>query len=107
MEKEPAASAFESAMMNGTHHLALGLVLVLILAAGFIAITFIQSGLDKAFDYKGNLAWISEQFAKTFLKKTIGVFLSVLMIGELAGGLLCVYGVIMIILKMDFLPLIT
>lgn len=68
-------------------------VLVLLLATIFIAITFIQSGLDKVFDYKGNLSWIKEQFSTTFLRGTIGIFLPVIMIGELAGGLLCLIGI--------------
>src|SRR4051812_332231 len=101
MDKETAATAFECSMTSD-HHLALGLLLVVILAAGFIAITFIQSGLDKVFDYKGNLGWIGEQFSKTFLKNSIKLFLPVIMVGELAGGLLLVYGVAMAILKTDF-----
>jgi uncharacterized membrane protein YphA (DoxX/SURF4 family) len=105
MDKEPAATAFEYSMTS-EHHLSLGLLIVVILAAGFIAITFIQSGLDKVFDYKGNLGWIGEQFSKTFLKSTIGILLPVIMIGELAGGLLLVYGVVMAILKSDFFPVI-
>jgi len=76
------------------------------LAAGFISITFIQSGLDKVFDYKGNLAWISEQFSKTFLRKTIGLFLPMIMIGELAGGLLCIYGVIELFRKREEMMLV-
>ncbi len=103
---EPAASAFESAMMNSHNHVAFGMLLVVILAAGFIAITFLQSGLDKVFDYKGNLGWMGEQFSKTFLKNMIGIFLPVITIGELAGGLTCVYGVIEVIIKMNFFPLI-
>src|SRR6187551_1811619 len=75
------------------------MVMVASLAAGFMAITFIQSGLDKIFDYKGNLSFMKEQFSKTFLKNMIGIFLPVLLIFELISGLLCVAGVIQIFMK--------
>ena len=32
-----------------------------------VAILFIQSGLDKVFDWKGNLEWLTGHFSKTFL----------------------------------------
>ncbi|MEO5642472.1 MAG: DoxX family protein [Bacteroidia bacterium] len=72
----------------------LALQAIIALAAGFISITFLQSGLDKLFDYKGNLAFMKEQFAKTFLNKMIVICLPVIMIGELIAGLYCVWGVI-------------
>ena len=97
-------SAFDFAMQSGPHHFGLGLIIILLLAAGFIAITFIQSGLDKVFNYKENLGWIGEQFSKTFLKSTIKIFLPIIMIGELAGGLLCLDGIVELIRKMNVLP---
>jgi len=36
-------------------------------AALFTAILFIQSGLDKVFDWKGNLEWLTGHFSKTFV----------------------------------------
>jgi uncharacterized membrane protein YphA (DoxX/SURF4 family) len=65
-------------------------------AAGFLAITFLQSGLDKIFDYKGNLSFMKEQFSKTFLKNTIGFLLPVILVFELVTGLLCVLGIIQV-----------
>jgi hypothetical protein len=76
-------------------------VLVASLAAGFLAITFIQSGLDKIVDYKGNLGWMKEQFSKTFLKNMIGIFLPVILVFELIAGLLCVTGSIRILMHED------
>jgi hypothetical protein len=67
-------------------------IIIMELAAGFIAITFLQSALDKIFDYKGNLSWLMEQFNKTFLRGMIGIFLPVLLVLELLTGLLCVWG---------------
>lgn len=65
------------------------------LAAGFLAITFIQSGLDKAMNYKANLEWMSGQFKNTFLAGALPLFLPVLTLGELACGLLNVAGIVM------------
>ncbi|CAN5908801.1 hypothetical protein BH11BAC7_BH11BAC7_23920 [soil metagenome] len=72
----------------------LALRAIIALAAGFISITFLQSGLDKLLDYKGNLAFMKEQFCKTFLNKMIVICLPVIMIGELIAGLYCIWGVI-------------
>jgi hypothetical protein len=74
-------------------------LLILFLVAGFLAITFLQSALDKVFDYKGNLGWMKEQFSKTFLKKTIGIFLPLILLFELATGLLCVIGIVALYLQ--------
>jgi hypothetical protein len=67
-----------------------------ILAAGFLTITFLQSGLDKIFDYKGNLSFMKEQFSKTFLRSMIGIFLPVILICELITGIICLIGAIQV-----------
>jgi hypothetical protein len=36
-----------------------------------VSILFIQSGLDKVFDWKGNLDWLTGHFSKTFLAKMV------------------------------------
>ena len=46
------------------------LVLCQILIAIFIAIAFIQSGIDKVLDRKGNLDFFKVHFANTFLSIT-------------------------------------
>ena len=47
------------------------LVLCQILIAIFISIAFIQSGIDKILDRKGNLEFFKVHFANTFLKNKI------------------------------------
>jgi len=106
MNKEPATTAFEYALSENGNHFVFVLIVILVLCAGFIAITFLQSGLDKVFNYKENLGWIGEQFAKTFLRNTIKLFLPVIMIGELLAGSICVYGMVELILNAKILPLI-
>jgi uncharacterized membrane protein YphA (DoxX/SURF4 family) len=66
--------------------------LIVILAALFLAITFLQSGLDKIFDYKGNLSFMKEQFSKTFMRNMIGILLPILLLFELTTGGFCVIG---------------
>lgn len=65
-----------------------------LLAALFVAILFVQSGLDKVFDWKGNLAWLGGHFAKTFLGSMVPVLLATITLMELATGLLATVGIV-------------
>jgi hypothetical protein len=60
----------------------------------FLAILFIQSGLDKVFDWKGNLGWLTGHFEKTFIGRTIPIMLGTLTAMELATGFLSAAGLI-------------
>ncbi len=46
----------------------LGKNLPSLFSALLVSILFIQSGLDKVFDWKGNLEWLTGHFSKTFLR---------------------------------------
>lgn len=70
------------------------LVLCQILIAIFLAIAFLQSGLDKIIDRQGNLEYFDEHFAKSSLRSVTSPALSVLTVMEICGGLLCVFGVL-------------
>jgi len=70
-----------------------------ILCLIFMAILFLQSGLDKVIDYKGNLEWLTGHFAKSPLKGTVGILLPVLTLMEVAAGALCAVGVIMLVIN--------
>ncbi len=63
----------------------------------FILITFLQSGLDKATDWNGNLAWLSEHFSKTFLSGMVPAMVGIIMLLEIITGLLAALGVISIL----------
>ena len=63
-------------------------------AALLVAILFIQSGLDKVFDWKGNVGWLTGHFSKTFLDGTVPMMLGVITIMELSAGLLAAAGII-------------
>jgi len=63
-------------------------------AALFVAILFIQSGLDKVFDWKGNLEWITGHFSKTILAPTVPMMLATITVMELGSGFLSAAGII-------------
>ncbi|MBX3297340.1 MAG: DoxX family protein [Acidobacteria bacterium] len=63
-------------------------------AALFVAILFIQSGLDKVFDWKGNLEWLTGHFSKTFLAGMVPMMLATITLMELATGLAAAAGII-------------
>jgi hypothetical protein len=65
-----------------------------LLGALLIAVLFIQSGLDKVFDWKGNYEWLSGHFSKTFLGRFVWVMLAKLTVLELATGFLSGAGII-------------
>ena len=63
-------------------------------SALLVSILFIQSGLDKVFDWKGNLEWLTGHFAKTIFAKTVPPMLATITVMELATGFLSVAGLI-------------
>jgi uncharacterized membrane protein YphA (DoxX/SURF4 family) len=59
-----------------------------LLASGFLGILFLQSGLDKVFDWAGNRSYISGYFEKTPLRRfTAPMLMSITVLEVLAGGL--------------------
>lgn len=65
-----------------------------LLAAVLVAILFIQSGLDKVLDWKGNVEWLKGHFSKTFLAGFVPIMLAKITVIELAAGLVSGTGVI-------------
>ena len=64
-------------------------VLILI----FLIITFIQSGIDKLLDWKGNVSFIKEHFKNSPLKNTVPLLLGIVLIVEIVAGVLMSIGV--------------
>ena len=62
----------------------------------FLAITFLQSGIDKISDWNGNLSFLKDHFSKTFLKKSVPLMLGVIMFSEIIVGFLSIIGIIQI-----------
>jgi|GEM_PF-6869632 len=50
--------------------------------SAFLAILFLQSGLDKVLDWKGNLSWLKGHFGKTFLKNAVPLLLGIITLTE-------------------------
>ena len=65
-----------------------------ILLLVFLAITFIQSGLDKIVDWKGNLGWLKSHFSKTVFKDVVPLLLGIILLLECISGVLAIAGAI-------------
>ena len=63
-------------------------------AALLVSILFIQSGLDKVLDWKGNLEFLKGHFSKTFLASTVPPMLATITLMELVAGFLAAAGII-------------
>ncbi|MEO9484305.1 MAG: DoxX family membrane protein [Ekhidna sp.] len=66
-----------------------------------LAILFLQSGLDKVFNYKGNKEWLTGHFAKSPLRNTVGLLMPLITLLELAAGILSAVGVVIILVDGD------
>jgi hypothetical protein len=62
------------------------------MASAMLAILFLQSGLDKVFDFKGNLAWLTGHFAKSPLRGAVLPMLVSVTVTETAAGALAAAG---------------
>jgi hypothetical protein len=75
--------------------------LMQIFAAAFLAILFLQSGIDKVIDRRGNLEWLKGHFAKSPLAEVIPALLIMITILELAAGVLSGIGCFAVMLLRD------
>jgi hypothetical protein len=64
------------------------LFLLQLLVSAFLAILFLQSGIDKIIDRQGNLQWLSGHFSKSPLAGMVPILFGVLTIIEVSAGLL-------------------
>ena len=60
----------------------------------FFLIVFIQSGLDKVYDYKENLSFLNTLLGGVFSSSLITLALVSVTILELTSGLLCLLGIL-------------
>ena len=70
-------------------------------AALFTAILFIQSGLDKVFDWKGNLEFLTAHFSKTFVAGTVPIMFATITVLEIATGAVAAGGFMKCLLTGD------
>ncbi|WP_299213881.1 DoxX family protein [uncultured Dokdonia sp.] len=59
----------------------------------FIIITFLQSGLDKVFDWKGQISWLNGHFKDTFLGGMVPLLVGVLIVFDLLASILAGIGI--------------
>lgn len=74
------------------------ILLARVFACGFVAACLIQSGLDKLFDWKGNLEWLNGHFAKTPFKSGVPALLAVVMAMEVVAGFAAAMGVVVLLI---------
>lgn len=67
----------------------------------FLVIVFLQSGIDKIIDWKGNLGWLKGHFSKSILKNGVGILLSIIALFELATALLSLAGLLHLLFHDD------
>jgi len=68
-----------------------------ILASAFLAILFLQSGIDKVVDRRGNLEWLKGHFAKSPLAGIVPAMVTAITILEITAGVLSAIGCVVII----------
>jgi len=75
--------------------------LMQIFSAAFLAILFLQSGVDKVVDRRGNLEWLTGHFAKSPLAGVVPALVTSITILELAAGALSGVGCLALIALRD------
>jgi uncharacterized membrane protein YphA (DoxX/SURF4 family) len=71
--------------------------LLQLLVSVFLAILFLQSGVDKIVDRQGNLSWLKGHFAKSPLAGMVPLMVTAITILEVAAGLLSGVGFLALI----------
>ncbi len=87
--------------MVALHTSANAIYLMQILVAALLAILFLQSGIDKIVDRRGNLEWLKGHFAKSPLAGTVPALLTALTILEVAAGVLSALGCVLVLVTRD------
>ncbi|PZR75772.1 MAG: DoxX family protein [Chthoniobacterales bacterium] len=72
-----------------------------ILVSAFLAILFLQSGIDKVIDRRGNLEWLKGHFAKSPLAAFVPGMVTVITILELVAGAFSAVGCVLILFRHD------
>ncbi len=73
-------------------------LLLQILVSAFLAILFLQSGIDKVVDRRGNLEFLQGHFAKSPLAGMVPLLVTLITILELLAGILSALGCLLILL---------
>jgi diacylglycerol kinase len=88
-------------VMSALHTSANAIYLMQILVSALLAILFLQSGIDKIVDRRGNLEWLRGHFAKSPLAGTVPALLTAITILEVAAGVLSAVGCVLVLVMRD------
>ena len=59
----------------------------------FLIVTFLQSGIDKITDWKGNLSFIKGHLSNSPLKNTVPLLLGIILIVEILASVFMIFGI--------------
>ena len=88
-------------MMSALHTSAGAIHVMQIFASAFLAILFLQSGIDKVVDRRGNFEWLKGHFAKSPLAGVVAALLICITILEVVAGAMSALGCVLVILLND------
>lgn len=66
-----------------------------------VSVLFLQSGLDKILDRKGNLEWLTSHFSKTPLAGMVPMMLATITLMESVTGILAAAGIIYFLVSLS------
>jgi diacylglycerol kinase len=69
-----------------------------LLVSAFLAVLFLQSGIDKVVDRRGNREYLQQHFAKSPLARTVGPMFFVITILEVLAGALSGIGCLVLLI---------
>ena len=72
-----------------------------ILVSAFLAVLFLQSGIDKVVDRRGNREYLNQHFARSPLAGTIGPMFAVITVLEISAGALSGVGCALLLVTRD------
>jgi uncharacterized membrane protein YphA (DoxX/SURF4 family) len=72
-----------------------------LLVSAFLAVLFLQSGIDKVVDRTGNREYLQQHFAKSPLASTVGPMFLIITILEVSAGVLSGAGCLILLLTRD------
>src|SRR5215471_4646464 len=87
--------------MSELHAFTQAIHLMQMFTSAFLAILFLQSGIDKIVDRGGNFEWLKGHFAKSPLAGIVPALLICITILEVAAGALSAVGCVLVILLKD------
>jgi hypothetical protein len=87
--------------MPPLHTLTGAIYLTQIFGSAFLAILFLQSGIDKVIAHRSNLEWLKGHFAKSPLAGVVPVLLTAITLLEVGAGALSAIGCVMLIVSRE------